>query len=88
MINAKTICPSDVPLHLWSGIRAYILEARPVGDFLRAVISNNLKETIAYADEESMRNLQAIVRFFYNEAPTECWGSPQKYKGWIVIQGL
>jgi len=29
-----------------------------------------------------------IVKFFYNEAPSACWGSLEKMEKWIEIGGL
>lgn len=55
------------------------------GDFLRAVINNDLREAIGRADDDNMRNLPAIVGYFYNEAPSSCWGSPEKAQAWAAL---
>lgn len=72
-----------VPEHLEAGLRCYILEGCPVGDFLSAVIDNDLQEAIGRADEESAANLKAIVGYLYNEALGKCWGSREKRLAWI-----
>lgn len=65
----------------------YLHEHIPPGDFLRAVICNDLKEAVARADDENLSNLPAIVAFFYNEAPTICWGSMQRMNDWLAAKG-
>lgn len=81
-------CPVQIPSHLWPGLRAYVMDGRPVGTFLRAVIGNNLKDSVAHADATSLAALVDIVRWFYNEAPSACWGGPQRYADWVELGGL
>ena len=61
----------------------YIEEGRPTGDFLRAVLSNQLAESFARADDENERAIPALVRWLYNRAPGPCWGSPGAYAHWV-----
>jgi len=72
-----------IPERMEDGIRRYIDERVRPGDFLQAVISNNLKEAVWRADEENINNLPAYVSYFYNEAPSNCWGSKEKMENWI-----
>lgn len=72
-----------VPLNLHEGIIRYIEESIKPGDFLSAVISNDLFESVGRADRESMSNLEEIVQFFYNYAPSTCWGSKEVMKEWL-----
>ena len=65
----------------------YIHHHIPTGGFLEAVISNNLKESFARADETNQMSMARIVSYLYNYAPMECWGSPEKYKAWIENRG-
>ena len=51
---------------------------------LRAVICNNLKDACGLADDDNLQNLPAFVAYFYNIAPSACWGSPEKYQAWIT----
>lgn len=52
------------------------------GGFLTAVIHNDLVEAIGRADHINRVRIADIVSFFYNEAPSSCWGSPEKAKKW------
>ncbi len=57
------------------------------GDFLRAVLENNLSEAILRADDENLKDIHEIVLFCYNELPVASWGSPEKVRQWINITG-
>jgi hypothetical protein len=52
------------------------------GDFMRQVLLNDLKNAVGYADDVSLECLSGIIKFFYNEAPGVCWGSPDAIKAW------
>lgn len=64
-------------------IRAYIEDHHPTGGFLAAVISNDLNGAVSRADPSNLINLPAFTAYFYNEAPPECWGSPERMKAWL-----
>ncbi len=71
-----------IPARMMGAIERYVEYAAIPGDFLQAVICNDLKEALGRADDENMKNLPAYVAFFYNETPSLCWGSPKKMKAW------
>lgn len=70
-------------LPLLSSLEAYILEHRPVGGFLRAVISNDLAAACGRGDLPNQRLLYLYVRYLYNRSPSRCWGSPEAYSEWV-----
>ena len=72
-----------LPPHLQGGVQRYIEQGIPPGGFLTAVITNDLFLAISHADNISLAALPEIVRFFYNETPTMCWGTEEKMKAWI-----
>jgi hypothetical protein len=55
----------------------------PVGSFLQAVISNDLRRAISCADEYNRSTLYHLVSWMYNEFPSPLWGSEEKYSTWI-----
>ena len=55
----------------------------PTGDFLRAVLENNLMEAFGRADEGNTRDMREIVAYVYNEIPANCHGSPEVVAEWI-----
>ena len=72
-----------IPEYMEGGIKLYITKGIPPGSFLTAIICNDLIGAIAQADDVNIHNIPAFVAWFYNEAPTNCWGSKEKMIKWI-----
>lgn len=64
-------------------IRRYIDDRIEPGHFLAAVICNDLNEAVGRADDGNLSNLPAFVAYFYNEAPSQCWGSKEQMGAWL-----
>lgn len=77
-----------IPEHMREGVDLWISRGVKPGSFLRAVLENNLWKAIGKADVINARCLPQIISFFYNEAPSPCWGSPEKVKAWAARGGL
>ena len=73
---------ADLPQALQGGVQRWIEERILPGDFLTAVLENNLTQAFARADEHNRARLFEIVGWFYNEAPSPCWGSVEKVRAW------
>lgn len=73
------LCPDDVV----ESLDAYVQCRRPVGSFLRAVLENDLMESVGRADEYNLAALPHIVAYVYNRLPLGCWGSPEKVRDWL-----
>jgi hypothetical protein len=71
------------PLVLASLMR-YIEHRTPVGGFLEAVLSNDLKLAVNSADVDNQYKLCTIVRWCYYNLPSMAWGSSEKYYAWIT----
>ena len=65
------------------GVTRYIDSGIQPGDFLTAIICNDLKVAVDRADTENMGNLPAYVAYFTNHAPMNCWGSKANMTSWI-----
>jgi hypothetical protein len=61
-------------------------EAPCCGDFLRAVLSNDLMGAVGRADDDNLRALPAIASYIYNELPGNCHGSREIVSAWIIEQ--
>lgn len=72
----------QIPEHMHDGAVMYVLHGVPPGNFLTAVLENDLHEAVARADAENQRQLVQWVKWFYNEAPGACWGSPEHLQAW------
>jgi hypothetical protein len=75
---------NDAIEHLIPSITRYTQARIPTGGFLKAVLSNDLREAILLADDVNIDLLPQIVRYIYNEVPSECWGSPEKARTWLA----
>ncbi len=69
--------------YMVGGVQRYIEHGILPGNFLTAVIRNDLRDACGYADENNQRALFEWVSWFRNEAPHDCWGSPIACTWWI-----
>ena len=67
------------------GINRHALLHEPKGDFITAVLTNNLRESFARADHLNQKVMFQICSYCHNEIPGLCWGSPEKVKAWIEM---
>jgi hypothetical protein len=72
-----------IPERMMESVKAYIRDGRPTGQFLQAIICNDLLEACGRADDENIRIIPIFVSYFYNEAPSPCWGSKEAYVKWV-----
>jgi len=82
MFNVESYVDKVDERYLKSLVR-YGTERTPVGDFLTAVLRNDLQMSLARADEVGRSQLLHIAQFVYNEMPALCWGSKQKVRDWV-----
>ncbi len=61
----------------------YVELGFPTGDFLAAVISNDLMDAVGRADKVNIRVLRSICGKIYKEFPHGAHGSREIYKDWI-----
>ncbi len=73
-----------VPIHMHSAIRNYVVSHLKPGEFLTAVLSNDLREAVAHADEHNMRALHDWVYLLHNHVPGQCWGSKDAVMDWTI----
>lgn len=71
-----------IPLYMRGGVRRWIESGILPGSFLTAVVSNDLRKAVGKADDVNVRLLHEYISFFYNYAPSGCWGSPEKVEAW------
>ncbi len=72
-----------IPERMMPSIEQYITDGIQPGTFLSAVICNDLKGAVMWADQENMGNLPAYASYFYTYAPIACWGSKGVMDKWI-----
>jgi hypothetical protein len=76
-------CPKDLPAHFYATLKLYLEHGCQPGQFLTAVLCNDLSQAVAHADDEAMAALQRIVQFVYNDMPSPCWGNLDKVRAWM-----
>ena len=78
---------SGLPASLQGGVKRYIEQRQTPGHFLSAVICNDLQGAIAHFSIQEGHSLRDIVVWFYNNAPSTCWGSREKMDAWLNSTG-
>lgn len=74
---------SYIPARMQEAIKNYVIDRIQPGQFLRAVICNDLRGAVNYADEENLPLLKLYVQWFYNRAPAPCSGSYDAMQAWL-----
>jgi len=72
-----------IPDYMHGGIIRFYENGIPPGDFLTAVIDNDLKEAVNRADSTNVDALKAYVMWFYNQAPGGSWGFAGATEKWV-----
>ena len=62
---------------------AYVFRRETPGDFLYALLTNNLKEAFNRADDGNLSALPAIVSYMYNHMPAKSQGSKERVEAWL-----
>lgn len=79
--EAMSVC--GIPGYMQDGIIAYYEEGRPPGDFLCAVINNDLRDAVGRADNTNLHLLHNYIMWFYNHAPSGTWGFEGAVGEWV-----
>lgn len=79
---------ADIPEHCRDGLIEYLVEGRSVGQFLTAIIENNLMEAVKRADDQNRFALWNYAFFIYNHAPVGSTGSKEHMAKWQEHHGL
>ena len=75
-----------LPDYMVGGLVRYFNNRIPPGSFLTAILSNDLYEAAARADNTNQMYLSQYVMWLHNYAPgrhSGSWGSPEAVKEWL-----
>lgn len=87
LLNHESLHNYDLlPPSAMESLAEYVRIGRPVGGFLEALLSNNLKDACAQADDINIWLLPIYVSYLHNKVPFLCWGSHEKYVAWIKFR--
>lgn len=85
---ALSLQACGIPRPMWNAIVEYIVQGHPVGDFLAALLSNDLMQAAAKADAMNLPRLPDYAQFLYNCAPAGCFGSKAAFSEWLRTGGV
>lgn len=75
-----------MPPLILQGLLDYVDHGTPPGDFLFAVLSNDLMQALGRASHDSRAAIFQICEFVCNEMPAKSHGSPAKIHAWIEFK--
>jgi len=73
----------EIPVYMIPGLTRYLVDRIAPGDFLMAVLENDLMRALGTADDTNINCLKAYGTFLYNYAPAVCHGSREKVSAWL-----
>lgn len=74
----------SIPEWMKYDIDNYVKKRVEPGQFLTAVLENNLFESVSRADPESLIHIADLCKYINNKIPSECWGSKDKVSSWLI----
>lgn len=75
-----------LPAHCRDSMRAYFEEHQPIGDFLRAVLENDLVFAAMRADNFNRVKLHEYANWLHWYAPSCAYGSPEAVEAWLNME--
>ena len=78
---------SNLPEWAIESLNEYVRIGRDTGDFLEAVLSNDLMDAFGRADDFNRDLMFQYVGYVYNKMPIGCHGSRSIYKNWCESGG-
>lgn len=77
-----------LPPYMQGGMKRYLENGIRPGDFISAVLQNDLVEAYRRADKINIAYMHNWVKFIYNHVPMRAQGSKEKFENWIKAGGL
>lgn len=74
--------------HVKSMFDDYVKNGKLSSSFMRAVLENDLLNSVINVDDSNSQNIRNIVIFAHMEIPSVCWGSPDKVIAWMAHNGI
>jgi len=77
-----------IPKSVQDEIDRHVEQGCPCGDFVTAILDNDLQEAFQRADDHNLAYMKEIVTYMYAHTPAACQGSKLKRRAWQSHQGL
>jgi hypothetical protein len=81
--QTEILAVERIPPSTIASIRRFAFAGIEPGDFVRAILCNDLKGAVGRADIFNMKAIPAIVSYCYNVIPAASWGSEAKMEAWL-----
>jgi len=78
----------QLPDYMREPARLYLEEGKPPGDFMYALLTNDLRGAITRADAANTAMLSTIWMWWLSEIPSAAQGSPYNVEAWVEHEGL
>ncbi len=78
----RALCHT-VPDRYRAGLARYFADHLPTGSFLRAILSNDLRQALARMDRPNLTEINGIFGFLTSVAPSNSWGSVSAVDDWL-----
>jgi hypothetical protein len=72
----------EIPTRLLEALARYLFEGMVTGQFLQAVLRNDLSDAVSRADVESLAALKPLVLLLNNACPGNCHGGSEAILRW------
>ena len=76
-----------IALETRDAMENYVNLGLPPGHFLTGIICKDLEMCMDHADSNNLWLIPLIYAWFYNEAPSVCWGDKETMQDWIDSKG-
>lgn len=77
-----------IPENILIEIGKYVKFGQPTGDFVKAILCNDLGETVSRASKDVINFIPLIVKYVFNRLPSCACGNEEFYNSWISQGGL
>ena len=77
-------CPS----YMHESFVRYVIDGRPIGDFLTNLLGNDLMGAFSHADAANTEAMRAWTMAVYNVIPCTAWRSKKRVAMWVRFGGL
>jgi len=79
---------SKLSPHILLAIENYVQHGSYLGDFLTAVMDNDLRMAIGRADDDNVHAMREIIVILNCYCPSDCWGGKDKRVEWQKHHGM
>lgn len=78
---------ASIPELIITQIDNYHVDKIPPGDFVKAVLENDLTSALSFADDDSFKSIRSIWNYCHRSLPPESWGSSELVESWLTLEG-